>query len=162
MAGFVFRFEALLKHRHNIEDLRQRDLAQAMRHRMILENQLRSMQQTISDSKRRLGDALVGSVKLDQISHFARYAGQTTQRATAIVRTLAENEKQVVRAREMLVTAQRDRKAIELLRDKHYRRWQHERDRRETAQMDDLALQAHMRRVAVARPEGARQVEAAT
>jgi len=149
MAGFAFRFEALLKHRRNMEDLRQRDLAQAMRHRMILEAQLRGMQQTISESKRRLGDALVGKVDVDQISHFARYAGQTTHRAAAIVRKLAENEKQVVRAREILIEAQRDRKAIELLRDKHYRRWLHERDRRETAQMDDLALQAHMRRAAV-------------
>jgi flagellar FliJ protein len=145
MAGFTFRFEALLKHRRTIEDLRQRDLAQAMRHRMILETQLRGMQQTISQSKRRLGDALIGKVDVDQISHFARYAGQTTQRAAAMVRQLAEKEKQVVAAREILIEAQRDRKAIELLRDKHYRRWLHERDRRETAQMDDMALQAHQR-----------------
>lgn len=149
MAGFMFRFETLLKHRRTIEDLRQRDLAQAMRHRMILETQLRTMQQTISQSKRRLGDALVGKVDVDQISHFARYAGQTTQRAAAILHQLAEKEKQVVAAREILIEAQRDRKAIELLRDKHYRRWLHERDRRETAQMDDMALQAHRRRAAV-------------
>ena len=149
MAKFKFKFEAVLRHRIAVEDGCQRDLAKELRQRMILQDQVRQMQQTIVDSKRQLGDALVGAVQMPRIAVFARYRGQVAQRANALVARLAIVEKQIDGARLRLVEATRGRKAIEILRERHYQRWFREQDRRETVQLDDLALQAHGRRIAM-------------
>lgn len=149
MARFKFKFDAVLRHRVAIEDGCQRDLAKELRQRMILEDQVRRMQQTIVESKRQLGDALVGEVQMQRIAGFARYSGQVAQRANSLVARLAVVEKQIDQARGRLVEATRGRKAIEILRDRHYQRWVREQDRRETVQLDDLALQAHGRKIAM-------------
>lgn len=148
MARFKFRYQTLLEQRRRIEDECQRDLAQHLRERMILTNHLRQMQQTISTSKQSLSQSLVGQVDMNQIADFARYAGQTTQSATAVMRRLARKEQAISEARQRLDAAMRQRKAIELLRDKDHRQWQLETERRETAVADELALQAYTRQLA--------------
>lgn len=147
MAKFVFQFEAVLRHRQHLEDQRQRELAQHMRGRMILQEQLRGMQQTIRESKRELGAGLVGRVDLDSISLFARYSGHTAVRAQQLVRKLAEVEKQIDASRGALLEATRQRKAMELLRDRQLAAWREERDRREAAELDELATQRYTRRL---------------
>lgn len=153
MAKFVFRFEALLRHRRHIEDERQRELAQQLRGRMILQDQLRSMQQTIRESKHQLGAALVGKVDLDSISQFARFSGHTTLRAQQIVRRLAEMEKHIETARANLLEATKRRKALELLRDKDLAAWKKEQARREAIELDEIGTQQYAREVVM---EGAR------
>lgn len=149
MAGFQFRFEAVLQHRSTLEDLCQRDLAKELRQRMILQDQLRQMQQTIVASKRELGGALTGRVEMPRIAHFARYSGQATQRAHAMVTRLALIEQRIDQARRNLVDATRNRKAIEILRRRHHQQWLRGQERRETVELDDLALQAYGRRIAL-------------
>ena len=147
MARFRFKLEAVLQHRRNLEDVAQRELAKTLRQRMILTDQLRSMQQTITESKRQLGDGLSGRVDLDQIGQFARYSGQVRLRAQAIVVRLAGVEKEIQAARERLMEATRDRKALELLEERQRQAWQAEQDRREAAELDDLAVGAYARRL---------------
>jgi len=147
MAGFQFKLQAVLTQRCRHEDECQRDLAKGLRQRMILENQLRHMQQTIRDSKQQLTGGLRGQVDLPQVSQFARYSGQVTQRAHGMVVKLAGLEKQIAGARERLIEATRARRALELLRDKQFRHWQREQDRREAARLDEIAVQAYARNV---------------
>lgn len=147
MAKFTFKYESVLRHRCVIEDLRQREMARELRQRMIIEDQLRLMQRTIMESKRELGAALTGKVDLQQIAQFTRYGGQVTQRAHGFVRKLAQIEKQIEHARQRLIDATRQRQAIELLRQRHHQQWLLEQDRRETAQLDELALQSHLRTI---------------
>lgn len=151
MARFSFRLETVLKQRITIEDQRQRDLAQVMRERMILEGQLRQMQQTITDSRQQLADGLVGQVDLGGVSNFARYSAQARLRAQAIVARLAGIEKRVAAARQLLVEAMRDRKAMEILRDREYARWQRSEAQREAAELDEVGTQAYLRQVAYER-----------
>ena len=151
MAGFSFRLETVLKQRMTIEDQRQRDLAQVMRERMILEGQLRQMQQTISESRQQLADGLVGRVDLGGVSNFARYSAQARLRAQAIVARLAGIEKRVAAARQLLVEAMRDRKAMEILRDREYARWRRSEAQREAAELDEVGTQGYLRQVAYER-----------
>jgi flagellar FliJ protein len=145
MATLQFKLAAVLRQRQAIEDLRQRELALVMRQRMILLDQLKREQETITQSKHELGQALVGRVDLERVSGFARFSGQTTQRATQIVRKLASLESGVEKARLALVEAMRDRKALDLLKEKHKRAWQLRQDRLEAALLDELAVQRHAR-----------------
>lgn len=145
MAVFRFKLENLLRHRRIAEDQRQRQLARHQRYRMILLEQLRQMQQTIRDSKHALAGGLVGQVNLDAVWGFARYSGQVNQRAQQIVVRLAELEKHIDQAREALQHAVRQRRSLELLRDKHYEQWRREQDRHESQELDQIMTEHFVR-----------------
>lgn len=145
MPQFVFRYETLLNHRRDIEDQCQRELASQMRARMIMTDQLRGMQQDITDSKHRLGSSLVGKVDLSQVGDFTRYNQQATVRGRQLVKRIAEVEIKVVHARQQLLHATQQRKALELLRERDLKQWRKEMDRKETAELDELAAQAFIR-----------------
>jgi len=147
--AFIFKLETLLRHRRMIEDERQRELAKCMRHRMILLDQLRQMQTTIQTSRHDLAGSLVGKVDLEQVGRFAHYSLQVRQRAQGIVQQTALIERQINAARERLIEATRARKALELLRDKQERAWRQQQERRDAAAMDEMAVQAYARRMAV-------------
>ncbi len=148
MPSFHFTLEPVLRYRSLIEEECQRDLAMAIQERVRLQEQLQQMQQTIVDSKRQLGDALVGVVNLDRIGHFARYSSQARARAQGIVMHLAGVEKQIEARREKLLRASKARKALELLRDRQHDLWKQHQDRIESAALDEFAAQAFARRQA--------------
>ena len=146
MAGFLFQYETLLKHRSNVEDQCQRELAAELRKQMILMNRLKSMQQTITDSKHALGQGLVGKVDLHAVTHFTSFTHQVTGAGHDIVLKLAEMEGVIAAARQRLLEATRDRKALEHLREKAHAAWRREEARREAAELDELSTQAYARR----------------
>lgn len=149
MAKFQFRFQTLLAHHRRVEDQRQRELARHLRTRMILHDQIREMQDTIRDSKQSMADGLVGKVDLTRIGQFARYSGHAAQRARQIVVRLAEIEKQIEEARQLLLDAARQRKSLELLHDKHEAQWRYEQNRRETNELDELATTRYARQMLI-------------
>lgn len=147
MPQFIFRYESLLQHRRNLEDQAQRQMAERVRTQMILSDQLRSMQTQITESKRDLGGALVGKIDLSRVGEFTRYNADSTVRGRQLVKRLAELEVQVEAARVQLLDATQQRKALELLRERDLKQWKLDRDRRETAELDELASQAYTRRL---------------
>jgi len=147
MAGFTFQFQSVLEHRRRVEDQHQRDLAQILRQKLILETQLTTLQQRITDDKSAMADSLVGHVDVRRIRQHANHSMQVTGRAQQLAVRLLAIHRQVEHARGKLLEATRARKASELLRDKHYQRWQRDQQRRETAELDDIATQAYTRRL---------------
>lgn len=148
MANFSFKLDPVLFKRRVEEDRCQHDLAKSLRQRMILRDQLRLMQQTISQSKRQLSGGLSGQVDVKQVLQFAHYSDQVTLRAHRFVVRLSGVEKQIDAARKKLIEATRARKALEILRDRRYQQWRKEMRRREEAQLDELAVQRHGYRIA--------------
>ena len=139
MAGFVFQLEPVLRQRLVAEDHEQRELAKILRKRMILMDQLRGMQQTITDSKHDLGRSLVGRVDLSAVGRFAQYSGQVELRARQIVRELAGIEQQVQQQQAKLAEAVKARRALELLKDRRLTAWRQRQERLETAREDENA-----------------------
>jgi len=147
MPRFKFRFSSLLKHRRRIEQDRRRQLAGHLRTQMILRNQLRTMQQSITASKQEAADLLVGKVDVDAISRMGAYASHTQLRGQRIVMKLASLERDIHQSRANLLDATRQRKALELLRQKHFEAWKTEQQRKEMRELDDLANSAYVRRM---------------
>ena len=146
MAKFQFKLNPLLKHRQRIEDDKQRVLAQLLRQKLIIETQLRNQQQSITTDKHQLGEALTGQVDVESIRRHAAHSNRMSINAQRIAFSLFELGRKIEKARAELIEATRQRRAIELLRDKQERRWRIELDRRETAEIDELATQGHARR----------------
>ncbi len=140
MPQFTFTLEVVLQQRRMQEDQCQRDLAKVLRQRMILMDQLRQMQSTITQSKLDLRTGLIGAVNMDAVSQFARFSAQTTVRARALVAKLAGVERQAEAARGKLLAATKARKAIERLRERKFRQWKLEQSRREGAMLDEIGV----------------------
>lgn len=147
MAVFEFKFESVLKQRRRVEDKHQRELAQLLRQKMIFESELRQLQQRITDDKASMTDSLRGHVNVGRIRQHAAHSAQVTGRAQQIAVKLLAMHRQIEQARGTLLEATRARKSIELLRDRHYNRWRREQQRRETAELDEIATQAYGRRL---------------
>lgn len=147
MAKFVFKLKPVLDQRQRDEDDRQRELAQLLRQRMILQQQLRELQGSIRSDKATMTDSLTGSVDVSRLREHARHAGHVTQRAQQLAVSMLGLERRVEAARADLLEATKRRKAIELLRDKQKKRFDNEQRRREAADLDEIATAAHVRRM---------------
>ena len=152
MQAFQFRYQAVLKQREVIEQQRQRAFAQLMHQRNAKFAQLREMQETISASKREAAGGLVGTVNLGSIAGIARYSASCALRGNALVREIAQLEIQVEQARNALVEASKNRKALELLRDRQRQDWELEQRRMEAKLLDEQTTQAYAAK-AMAEPD---------
>jgi len=157
MAKFAFKLEPLLAHRRHVEDEHQRALAQLLREKLILETQIRNHQSTISDDKQTMSSALVGQVNVDRIRQHAAHSGQVAVRLQQIAYRLLHLNRSIEEARKTLLEAVKQRKAVELLREKQFKRWKQAQDRREAAELDEIGTQIYMRQ----RAERTRQEAAA-
>lgn len=144
--AFRFRYQSLLEHRRQVEQQRQRELAICLRRRGELEAMLTKAQDTIRHNKQDLARSLQGRVDTSQLGMFARYATHMTGRGMNVARHIAAAQKQADEARQRLLEATKKVKALELLRDREHERWKKEQAKRETQHLDEVALQAHLRR----------------
>ena len=148
MATFRFRLEALLEMRRREERDRQLAVAELERERLRLENAIRSRHAAARSGRDDLRRALepgrsttMASVRL-QASAALSLETQTQRLAIELAGVL----KRLDEARERLLEAAKDRKAVEHLKAKRFEAWKREQNRREAAEQDDLVTSRAARR----------------
>lgn len=144
--AFRFRYQSLLEHRRHVEEQRQRELAQRLQRRRELENMLTEAQSTIRENKHELAESLRGRVDMSQLGMFARYSVHMAGRGMHVVRHIAAAQQEVDKAREELLHATQQVKALELLRDREHAQWKKQQKKKEDQQLDELAVQSFVRK----------------
>ena len=148
MAGFEFKLEALRAHREQVEKEKQRQFAAVQQKIQALVRKIQEMQARISQENRTLGAReLTGRLDMQFIAHEKRFVGNLHMKIVLAMQEMAGLEKELAAARLQLLTAARERKVIEKLRDKQLARWRAEQDRKEAAVMDEIGTQLAMRRI---------------
>ena len=137
MARFVFSLQPVLKARRRAEEELQRAVAQIERERMRLEDVLRGHQRSLVSDKDLLRAGLTGLIDVRDLRLQANCARQIMRRAQQIVLELAGVYKRLEAARARLIEATRDRRAIELVRERRYEHWKTALDKAETAALED-------------------------
>jgi flagellar FliJ protein len=150
MARFKFSLQVLLDARSRHERSVQRELAAADRHRRALERQLHDRQQEMIASRDMLRSALTGRLDPGMLRQKASSSLQAMRLVHQVARDLAAAHQRLSEVRARLVEAMRQRRAIELLRERRYAAWRAEQDRAEAAALDELAITmaARHRRIA--------------
>lgn len=143
MAAFRFHLEPVLRQRRRAEDQRQQELATLQRQVIELESQLRSMQQSISEDKRGMAEALTNRVDVRRIRQHGLHVNQTTQRAQQIAVELAGLRQRFDQARQALLEARRQRKAVEHLKQRRYDRFLAQQKKQEAAEIDEIVTQRY-------------------
>ena len=146
MARFRFRLEPLLRARRQTEQTRQRAVAELERRRRELEDTLRRQQQFITAGKQSLRDRLVGSLDMASLRAHAGSTIHLLREAQRIVIELAGVHKRLEGARAQLIEAARQRRAVELLRERRLAQWKAQINKAEDAALDELAVHAAARK----------------
>lgn len=146
MARFVFRLQPLLRARRRAEQARQRAVAEVVRERLDLEDQLRRRQEQITQGKQALGDRLVGMLDVRLLRDQAGATMLYLRKARQLALELAGTHRRLEAAREELIEATKRRRALDLLRDRRFEQWKADLDKADTAALDELAVIAAARR----------------
>lgn len=150
MARFVFELQAALEQRERVERERQVVVAQLQAEASQLEEFIRGRQRQIEQEKEELRQALVSEraagasggmiVDLDAARRQGAAALGRIREAQQAALRLAGVLRRLDKARLDLLEAARQRKAVELLRDRRYEAWKLDQARREAAAVDELAV----------------------
>lgn len=142
MPQFRFKLDAVLRQRAAIEKQKQRDLALVLAKMKDLEDQLKSLNQTMQSTNDDLRtNRLVGQIDVNFITAHRRFLLGMQRKAMDLVAQMAAVQKEVDAARAALAEAAKAKKVLEKLRENQHNRWKDDRDRREMAQLDEVAMQ---------------------
>lgn len=147
MARFTFPLEAVLEARRERERSRQQAVAALERERIDIERRIAEYQNTIAETKQSLRDALRSGSRSEarELRLHTSNALMLQGKAQQLTLQLAGAYKRLEHARAELASASADRKAVELMRERALEEWRRNEQRRERAELDDLACARHAR-----------------
>lgn len=142
MPTFIFQLEAVLRHRKQLEQQRQRALAEVMVQMNRLQSELQALNETVRHSNARMrADHLTGTLDLGFLAAHRRFMLATQRKALTLMQRMTLLQRQVEEARRLLADAAKYRKVIEKLKERHRDRWMAALSRRELSEMDEIAMQ---------------------
>lgn len=142
MARFVFKLEAVLRQRQQIEQQKLRDLAVRQQALVALQQDLLALQSQAQTATQDLREnRLVGPINLSYLSSHRRFMMSMGRQAAALAQKISQAQKQVDEARLVLAEAAKNRKAIEKLKEKHHEGWRQEQAKKEGALLDEVGMQ---------------------
>src|SRR6266567_2151725 len=147
MAKFAFKLEGVLRHRKNVEQQRQRDVAGVQAQMTRLEEQLRALDaevQTTNQDVRQ--NRLTGRIDLNFLTAHRRYLLATQRQAMELAERMAAVQIKLDEARRALVQAATERKVLEKLRERQELAWREEMGRSEAAALDEVVTQMSYRK----------------
>lgn len=142
MAQFNFKLQVVLEQREREERLAQVAHAQAKLAQRTLETELATIESDLRDANEHLRDHhLVGKIDTSMIATHRRYLIAVRSTVISKAKQIADARLNCESTQRKLATAAKDRKAIELLRDRQKSRWLAELDKKELALADDVGMQ---------------------
>ena len=147
MAKFRFELQAVLNARLRAEELQQRRVAELEASRRTLEDGLRARQARIGESRAQLRGRLMGAIDPSMLRGQANASLVGMRDAQRVVLELAGIHRRLQSVMAELRAASRDRRAVEILKERRFEDWRREQDRREQAELDEIAMIRGSRRL---------------
>lgn len=142
MARFTFNLQTVLDEREREEQLCQKSLGEAALRKQKLDDELAVLERQIVENNESMRDNhLVGKLNVNILTSHRRYLIATRQQVIGLAQRIAAARLEVEQARRKLNEAAKNRKAIEVLRDRQKARWSAEQERKERAIADDASMQ---------------------
>lgn len=146
MSKFVFALKPLLRARLAEEHAAQRVVAGIQRERYDMEDRIRQKQQAITIGKSQQQKILTGVMDMPILRGHAGSTLRLMRDAQRIVLELAGLHKRLEAARDTLREHTRQRRVVELLREKRFEQWKWTQEKIEREALDELAVIAAARK----------------
>ena len=142
---FQFPLQTLLRQRELMEERRKRELAEILRQideeRLRLED-FRKEREAVQDD---LNTVYREAGRFHEVGDVMRYMATVDREIHLSGERLRALEAEADKRRMALVVAQRERRVVELVKERKFEEWKYEVARDEQKRVDDMAVRAHDR-----------------
>jgi len=146
MTRFKFRLQPLLMVRESTRDRFRVELAQALEALQMVELKQSELQQEQTELRASLHTAVLpGNLPVDRILALQRYQASLQLQQHSLEHQRKQVEQELEQRRQRLIEADREVRVLEKLKEKQQLRHAEDQIRRETQEMNEVALQRHGR-----------------
>jgi len=142
MAGPEFRLEQVLKFRKEVEKMHQLELAAAKQMHESAHHTLNSEKAALEALEREFAQRQMKGIEAKDLQLFGDFSRRKSQQIVEMRHTLADLEKAVHEKRDALLAAAKEKKALEVFKEKKMRDLRMEQLNKERAFMDEVAIQS--------------------
>lgn len=139
MGRFTFRFEAILRLRHNERDAARKYVAEAQAALDIMDQRIADVEQQRHELRGQVGGSLVGRVTVDRLLNRGRYDLQLAADQQELKQQRGQIEVEVERRRQRLRIAEQECRKLERLREIRQAEHCTEQLRLEQSALDEMA-----------------------
>jgi flagellar FliJ protein len=142
MAGPEFRLEQVLKFRKEVEKMQQLELAQAKQQHEMARERLKSEKAALEALEQELAQRQLSGIEAKDLQLYGDFSRRKSQEISQIRDSLVGLEKVVHEKREALLTAAKEKKALEVFKEKKMRDLRLEQLNKERAFLDEISIQS--------------------
>lgn len=142
MAGPEFRLEQVLKFRKEVEKMQQLELAQAKQQHETARDRLKSEKSALEELEQELAQRQLSGIEAKDLQLYGDFSRRKLQEIQQIRESLVGLEKMVQEKREALLTAAKEKKALEVFKEKKLRDLRLDQLNKERAFLDEIAIQS--------------------
>jgi flagellar FliJ protein len=141
MAGPEFRLEQVLKYRKEVEKMQQLELAAVRQQQDSAQQRLKNEKAAMDVLEQEFSQRQLQGIDAKDLQLYGQFNRRKTREIQQIKESLPALEKAVQEKREALVAAAKEKKALELFKEKKMRDLRMEQLCRERAFLDEIAIQ---------------------
>jgi flagellar FliJ protein len=143
---FTFRLERVRAVRERLEDQAKEELATSLSQRLKGEAMLRAASEELAGARERRVEALTGGVaRGDELVAAQAYLERAQRTREARALELDRRDTEVAARRQALTAASRERQVLERLKERRREDHLRESERRQGAELDEVAIGMHRR-----------------
>ena len=141
MAGHEFRLEQVLKFRKEVEKLHQLELAAAKHQHETAQDRLKSEKAAMEELAQEFSRRQLNGIQAKDLQLYGDFSRRKTQEIQHIRESLVGLEQAVQEKREALLAAAKEKKALEVFKEKKMRTLRMEQLCKERAFLDEISVQ---------------------
>ncbi len=144
MRRFKFTLEKILQYREQVEDSQVRIFGKAVEVFRRRESELRRVMRELAEYRNRLAEMGVGRVSPRDLAFSRSYLTHCEAKVAEAADRMMEAARDMEEKKQGLVSARRERRIMEKLKEIKRRRWQYEAAREDTKELDEVAATRHI------------------
>ncbi|HBA87741.1 MAG TPA: flagellar export protein FliJ [Geobacter sp.] len=141
MAGHEFRLEQVLKFRKEVEKMHQLELAAAKQQHETARDRLKSEKAQMEQLEQECAQRQIRGIEAKDLQLYGDFTRRKTHEIQQLRDSLVGLEKAVQEKREALLVAAKEKKALEIFKEKKMRDLRLEQLSKERAFLDEIATQ---------------------
>jgi flagellar FliJ protein len=135
-----FKLQTVLNHRQRLENLAQQKLADSLRHETAMQHQLVEQRAALNKLQQEFTHRQQTGITAQELQLFRLSINHHRKNLQSLIEQAEKLHREVKSNRQLLAEAAQEKKLLENLKEKKEAEQKHQDNRRELANLDDIAL----------------------
>ena len=141
--GFRFRYESLLNYRQHLKDKAEVDLARARQRLRQSMEALEAYEEGLKQSREALEQSLKDNLPSHELQNYSDYFISLEERIGLAEMEVVDHESTVRQKMQILLSKTKDFKAMEKLKEKDLKKWNHQQNLNELKRLNEIGVIRH-------------------